>query len=293
MEFELKAVKGFILSPGNIFWKQKSGKLVQLCTKSGFLNLELIEKLFHSNHELLIENQLDLQLQADFCQYFKNHKLEVLVKEKKKWRSKLMSLFSGPLAREEVGQVEIDQLAWKVFSSVDQDFAQQLLDEDIELFKRGMSIASSYTLCAFMLGHYDDSFLSKLYTDTFLSLMDLNKIAPTPSLKMELERIRTKESWENEDRSLLSNIYKLDDKKKLLIGERFDGTGVQQMNSGEMTDLDMVLIALNEHYAYIGNLDKNIFYEIKNSYFRCNEKILKVFNKCLEDNRQDLSEMSA
>lgn len=293
MEFELKAVRGFILSPGNIFWKQKSGKLVQLCSKSSFLNLDLIEKLFRTNHELLIENQLDLQLQDEFCQYFKNHKTEVLVKEKKKWRSKLMSLFAGPLAKEEVEQVEIDQLAWKVFSSVDQGFTQQLLDEDIELFKRGMSIASSYTLCAFMLGHYDDSFLSKLYTDTFLSLMDLNKIAPTSSLKMELERVRIKENWESEDCSLLRNVYKLDDKKNLLIGERFDGTGVQQLNSGEMTDLDIVLIALNEHYGYIGNLDKNIFYEIKNSYFKCDEKILKVFNKCLEDNRQGLSEMSA
>ena len=52
------------------------------------------------------------------------------------------------------------------------------LEEDIELFKRSMSVATSYTLCAFMLGYYADNFLSDIFNETFLNLMDFKKKSP-------------------------------------------------------------------------------------------------------------------
>lgn len=278
----MKDVKGLILSPGNIFWKQKSGKLVQVCTKADFLNLELIEKLFTANHELLIEDRGDLQVQVEFCEYFKNHNAEILVMEKNQWRKKLLSLFSTRMCSEDFTQFEINQMAWIVFSTIDPEKAKELLDEDIELFKRSMNIATSYTLIAFMLGHYSDLFLSKLYTDTFLDLMELDNAVPVYSLKTQLEKIRTLESWEDEDKLILASIYQLDQRKKLLIGERYDGSGIENIKKCEMTGLEMVLIALNEHYAYSGHHEKNIFCEIKNLYFKCDEKILKVLRKCLD-----------
>ncbi|MBC7538945.1 MAG: hypothetical protein H7281_08990 [Bacteriovorax sp.] len=282
LELNLKDVKGFILSPGNIFWQQNSGAHVLLSAKSDFLNYLLIEKLSKSNYILLIENQIDLQLQHDFVFYFKSHQLEILIKEKLQWRLKLMGLFSLELARDEVSQFEIDQLMWKVFSRVEHEEAKKFLDKDIDLFKRGMSIAASYTICAFLLGYYSDAFLTKIFNETFLNLMDLNISVPIQTLKIQLEKIRNLEHLTAEDNHMLEDIYQLGNNKNVILAERYDGSGYRQINKSEMNDLEIVLVALNEHYSFEDSSHKSIFFEIKKSQFKCDEKILNVMRKCVE-----------
>ncbi|MFA6236763.1 MAG: hypothetical protein WC635_05495 [Bacteriovorax sp.] len=284
MKLNLKDLKGFILSPGNIFWKQKSGKLILLSAKSDFLNFELVEKLFKAEYELFIENQIDLQIQADFEEYFKRHRSEMLVREKLQWRIKLLGMFAGKMSSEVFTQFDLNQLTWKTFSTVNQQKAKTFLDQDIELFNRGMSIATSYTLCAFMLGYYSDEFLSKLFTDTFLNCVDIDQATPLHSLKIQLETIRTQESWTDEDKAVLDNVFHLGMKKDFLIGERFDGSGIKNVNKREMTDLEILLVALNENYSFSENTDRNIFYDIKNSSFKCDELVLSVLKKCLAAN---------
>lgn len=286
MELNLKDVKGFILSPGNIFWKQKSGNLILLCAKSDFLNLELIEKLFKAQSELLIENQIDFQIQDDFREYFTNHQNALLVKEKNQWRNKLLGLFAERMSSAEVTQFELNQLAWKTFSKVEAKEAQRILEEDLELFRRGASIATSYTLIAFILGYYSDDFLSKLFTETFLSLMTIEKVAPLPSLKAQLEKIRTEDSWSKDEKVMLENVYHLGQKKNLLIGERFDGSGINSINKREMTDLEIVQVALNQHYSYLGIKDHTIFFDLKNASFSCDQKIVSVLQKSLNFNAE-------
>lgn len=282
MDFKLKDLEGFILSPGNIFWKQNSGKLVQVASKSNFLNINLLEKLFRANHQLLVEDQIDLQIQTDFCEFFKNHSAELLVREKAQWRQRLRSLFSNRLSTKVVTQFDLNQLTWKAFSKVDQASAKGLLEVDIDLFNRGMSIATSYTLIAFMLGHYDDKFLKQIFTDTFLNLVDLNMIAPVYSLKAELEKINVMDTWHTEELNLLQSVYRLDQKPDFLLGERFDGSGIQKINKSEMTELEIVLIALDKHYGHSGVQATNIFYDIKNSLFKVDERILYSLQKFLE-----------
>lgn len=234
-DLNLKEMEGFILSPGNIFWQQKSGTHVLLSAKSDFLNFPLIEKLSNANHILLIENRINLQLQHDFIEYFKGHQSEVLVKEKLRWRFKLLTLFSEELGKEEVSQFEVDQLAWMVFSALSYEEARAFMEKDIELFKRSMSVATSYTLCAFLLGYYSDEFLSRIFTETFVNLMDIRMPNFIPGSK-----------W-------------------------------------EMTDLEGLLCALNDHYSSAGdNLHPSIFHEIKNSLFKCDERTLNVLKKCME-----------
>lgn len=292
IKLNLKDLKGFILSPGNVFWKQNSGKLILLSAKSDFLNFELVEKLFNANYELFIENQIDLQIQVDFEEYFKKHKAEMLVKEKQQWRNKLLALFGARMSSELFTQFDLNQLAWKTFSNVDQKKAKTFLEQDIELFNRAMSIAASYTLCAFILGYYSDEFLSKLFTETFLNCVDIDNIAPLHSLKIQLEAIRTQESWTEEDRAILSNVFHLETKKNFLIGERLDGSGVKNFNRYEMTDLEILLVALNENYSFNENTDRNIFYDIKNSTFKCDDSVLNRLKKCLAANEAP-REMSA
>lgn len=295
MKLNLAEVEGHILSPGNIFWKKKSENLVLVAAKSDFLNLELIRKLSDANHELFIEKQIDLELQEEFYRLFAQHKHELLITDKAQWRKSLRSFFTKRMCSDEISQLELNQLTWKVFSNVGREKAKQFLDQDIQLFNRAMSITTSYTLCAFMLGYYSDAFLSQLFNETFLSLVEIDREMPICSLKAKLEKIRTADSWQDEEKTLLSSVYHLTKKQNCLLGERFDGSGVLQVKKIEMTDLEIVMVALNEHYAYVETVEKNIFYEIKNSSFKCDQRILRVLQKFLrqEDEQGITSEMSA
>lgn len=282
MILNLTDVKGFILSPGNIFWERKPGVFILISKKADFMNLQLIEKLINAKHSVLIEDQINQQLFHDFLEYFKSYKLEALVREKLNWRTRLKTLFFLELGGDDVTQFEIDQLAWKFFSKIDYAEGQKIIDTDIDLFKRSMSIASSYTLCAFLLGYYSDEFLSKLYNETLLDLMDLNISLPIGTIKEKLETIRKKESLEAEDNQTLDNILQLSCKKSLLLGERFDGSGFMKINKREMTDLELLLVAISRHYDYSNRDYKTIFNEIKNATFECEEKVLTMLKACIE-----------
>ena len=277
----LNELRGFILSPGNIYWQQKSGAYILLSAKSDFLNFQLIEKLSNANHTLLIEDQIDLMTQTSFVENFNRHKNEILVREKLEWRSKLLALFSKELGGEEVSQFELNQLGWKVFSKVDLDQARELMEEDIDFFQRSMSVSVSFTLCAFILGYYNDDFLSKLFTETFLSLMDLKTLGSTKNFKVQLEKMRFIESLQPEDNQVFADIFQLSTKRNVLLGERYDGSGFWKINKFEMTDLELVLVALNRHYSYVDGSHRSIFYEIKNSSFECDERVLNILRKCI------------
>ena len=282
LDLNLENIKECILSPGDIFWQQKSGPCILVSAKSGFLNIQLIEKLFKANQCLFIENQIDLKIDKNFVENFKKHQREILIKEKLRWRSKLMSLFSEEFSVDGVSQFDVDLLAWKVFFRLSHEESQKFLENDIELFKRSMSVATSYTLCAFLLGYYDDEFLSQIFTETFLNLMDLKASVLPQTAKMELEKIRLQESLQFEDREILEGIYPLINKKNTLLTEYYDGSGVKQINAHEMTDLELVFVALNNHYSYSGIPHQSIFGEIKNGLFKCDIKILNILKKYMK-----------
>ncbi len=290
VDLNLNDLKGLVLSPGNIFWKQKSGALVLISSKSDFLNREMIEKLASSNHKLVIENQIDPHLQNEFVELFKAHEKELLIKEKLKWRGQIINLFSNQFSEKNFTQFEVDQMACAVFSSMTSEEVKHYLDLDIDLFKRSLSIASSYTFCAFLLGYYSDTFLKKLFMETIVSLMSFENIDPPLTLKSKLEKIRDVESLSLEDRHYLKEVYH---EKNALLGERYDGSGVQSINMKEMTDLELVFVALNKHFPLVVNNEhSSIFYEIKNSEFNCENKVLTVLNKILE-RKENAALMSA
>lgn len=290
MEFKLSDVQGHALSPGDIFWQQKSGNLVLISAKSDFLNIELVEKLFNSKSILLIENQINFDLQDEFEKFFRNHQKQLLVHEKLQWRKKLISLFASQLASPDLSQNELNQMSWKIFSTIDREKLKGFLSDDIDLFKRSMSVATSYTLCAFVLGYYSETFLTDLFSDTFLSLMDLNKDIPRASIKSQLEKIRTANLLDDEDKEFLDNVYQLKQKKNFVVGERYDGLGVKEISKFEMTDLELLLVALNDHYTFtmaeVGENERSIFFDIRNSFFKCDQKVLSTITRSLNVNNE-------
>ncbi|MGZ3787300.1 MAG: hypothetical protein ACXVLQ_02185 [Bacteriovorax sp.] len=291
-ELNLKDMKGFVLSPGNVFWKQKSGAEVLISAKADFLNLELIEKLSAANQNLIVSEQVDLHLQNEFIELFKAHEKELLVKEKNKWRLKLLSLFSGILSKEGLSQFELNMAAWRVFSKIERSEALIFLERDIDIFKRSVSIATSYALGAFLLGHYSDSFLQKIFNETFLGLVNLNPIVPVQKLKEDLERMRAESSFTEGDKSYLKS-FNQDKKQSLLFAEKYDGSGLQQINKNEMTDLELLLVALCSHYSFKDHDNKTIFNEIKKSQFNCEGKIAALLRRGLEIHTAKSMDLSA
>lgn len=253
LDFNLNEVRENLFSPGNIFWIQNSGNRVLLSSKNDFINFKLIEKLFTNKYQLIIEDRSDNKFKDDFISYFEKHKSEILVKEKMQWRRKLLTLFSTLQEETAIGQLEIGEMAWKVFSKVENSKAQNLLEIDIDLFKRSLNVATSYTLLAFVLGCYDDNFLSNVFTKTFLDQMELDNTIPVSTLKNQLE---TKRISDNNDFS---------DAKKI-----------------ELTDLEILLTTIDGHYSFKNISNENVFAEIKAMSFVCERKILAMINKSLE-----------
>jgi hypothetical protein len=290
MELNLKHLKGLILSPGNIFWIQKSGSRVLISAKEDFLNCELIEKLFKNNDKLLIENSIDYHLQHDFLELLEAHSEQILVREKGQWREAIIELCSTTFASPEFTQFEINQSLWVAFSNLKRDEAKKFLEMDIALFKRSLSIASNYTLCAFLLGYYDDVYLKKLFNETFVNLMSIEKIDPLPTLKEKLENIRETSVLSIEDKNYLEKIYK---QNNILLSERYDGTGVQSICENEMTELELVLVALCNHYPYGNEIKKTLFCEINEGSFFCEKKTLNRLKRSVVKTKEREASLSA
>lgn len=282
MKLNLLDLKGLLLSPGNIYWKRKEGKLVLISKKDNFLNIELIEKLEKAKQELSIENQIDSLIQEEFSSFFKSYQTYLLIKEKKPFRDNILNLFATKLCKENVSQLEINQMAWKIFSMINKEGSKKFFSDDLDFVNRSMSVATSLTFCVFMLGYYDDLFLSKLYTETFLKLMDLNESIPLHILKDKMEKVRINDNWQAEEESFLRDVYQFEYDEYFLIHERYDGSGINKIMKKEMSDLEMLLVALNEHYSYLNPPKNNIFWDIENSLLRCDVEILKQLKKCLK-----------
>lgn len=257
--------------------------MLLLSSKYDFLNFQLIEKLASANHTLLIENQNDLIIQSSFVEYFENHKKEMLIKEKIKWRSNIFTLFKNEFTSDEASQFELSQLGWKVFSKMNSSQAKKYMDVDKDLFQRSMNISTNYTLCALLLGYYDDAFLSTLFTETFLNLIDINHSGTIEDLKKQLETIRILEKLESKDITILDGVFSLSNKKNSLLGERLDGSGYWHINQREMTDLELVFVALNAHYSFFNLSNKTIFNDIEKSNFKCNERVLNTITNSINN----------
>ena len=275
----LKDLRGYVFAPGNIYWLQKSGAEVLLSLKSDFLNIQLMEKLAGANHTLLIECQNNLQIQSNFVDFFERHKDELLINSKMKWRKSLIALFNVEFSKDEASQFELSQLGWKVFSKIEAVEAKKYMEEDKDLFQRSMSISTSYALCAFLLGYYNDDFLSNLFTETFLNLISIKKSREVNELKIILESIRVLDKLESSHIEVLEDLFLLSNKKNIFLGERYDGSGYWKINGNEMNDLELVFVALNRHYSYTAPVTTTIFNDIRKGNFNCDNRILVALRR--------------
>jgi hypothetical protein len=281
-EFELilKNLRGHVLSPGNIFWIQKSGAKVSIAKKSDFLNYQLIEKLFKADHQLIIEDPISLEVQDEFLTLTKAHSSELLFKEKLKYQKRILDLFD----QHKLNQSEVSQLTWLAWSAIDAESIKTLIDFDLDFFKRSLNVATGIVFCAIMLGYYKDEFLKNLFNSSLKELMSMEKIELMDSMKAELDGYRKNDSLSDEAKFFFKKAYP---KTMSWAAERYDGSGVNSFNLKEMSDLEIVMVSLERHYSYKEVECDSIFEEIKNGKFKCNEKILSVLRKSLMKEAQN------
>lgn len=284
-DLNLKDLKGFVLSPGDIFWMKTSGTESLIAKKSDYLNEALVEKLLKAGHKLAIDNQIDFTLKHEFMGLIKAHEAEVLFKEKLQWKKRIFEL----LLQNKLNQVELGQLAWMAWSTVDREDVKHFIDFDLDLFKRSLNVATSYVFCALLLGYYQDNFLKKLFSSTLKDMMSMEKIELLDHMKTELESMRTHETLTNDEKEFVKRLYP---KAFSWAGERYNGSGVRAFYKREMSDLEQMMVALERHYSYRDVDGDTIFDEIKNGKFQCEGKILSVLKRSLTT-EQKTSELSA
>ena len=281
MQFNLNHIKDEILSPGNIFWKKSNGSDVLISKKGDVLNFDLIQKLYSAGHTLFMEDGVDLDLHNSLFSLYVKYSEELFMRDKIKWRDQLIEYLRHEFIENQKSQVEFNHLAWKFFSSITNEEAAIFVKKDSALFKRHLNVASSYTFCAFLLGYYEPGFLSNLFTTTLRNLMALGESIHVMGLKEKIEYLRLQDSFNAEDFKCVEEIATQDQMTKTMFFERYDGSGVRQINSREMSDLEIVMVALNRKYGVDETSHNNVLSDIVNGEVKCIERILKMLQRIL------------
>lgn len=281
MAFNFKAIKNEILSPGNIFWKKRSGDLVLITQKGDVINHELIQKLSDAFHDVVMNDEIDPHQRYKLNAIYEKYCEELLMRDKINWRDQLIELLRVDFIVNQNSQFEFNQLAWTFFSTFSSVDVQSFVKKDSELFKRNLTIASNYTFVAFILGYYEPRFLSDLFTSTINNLMQLGSSTNVLSLKEKIEYLRMQDSFHDDDYESVKEIASDELLSSTVLFERYDGSGLRKINSREMTDLELVLVALNRKYGIESNASENVFLEISRNNFKCEPRLLKTLQKLL------------
>lgn len=279
VELKLEQIKDELFSPGNIYWKKKSGEEVLVSGKSDILNLKMLQKLFQSNSLILIEDAIDFSSHEKIIQAFNNYKTELLIPKKLQWRSSINTFLLNDYYHSSRSQFDLNQLCWKLFSKISKEQSEVFINRDRDYFLRSISIATSYTLCAYLLGHYSERYLTQIYNSTLLSQMEIGKSELISELKNRLEDIRQKESLTTEDKDYLKSIIDSNQIEQCLYFLKDDGSGVMPINKHELSDMELVLTSLNFYYHFGAIDSKNILADIKEGKFKTNPQMVNIFKR--------------
>lgn len=274
-------IKDEILSPGDIFWKKNNGTEILISKKGDVLNSEIIQKFIKADCNLFLENSIDLSFHDLMHSIYIKYSEEILMRDKVLLRDEIVKNLRDEFIQRKKTQFELNHMAWRFFSKFSKEEAVTFIEKDKELFGRNLSIASSYTFCAFLLGYYETSFLSHLFNSCLNNLMDLGSSTQVLTLKEKMEYLRLQDSFNSEDYKCVEEIASPLLIKSTMLFERYDGSGMRQVNSREMNDLEIIFVAINRNFGFEEEYNINIFSEIQNGKLVCVSRILKNLQRIL------------
>jgi len=282
VEIKIEQVKDDVFSPGDVYWKRKSGIEVLISGKGDVLNIEMIQKLAQSNNTILIENQIDYASQKKLIEAFNKYESEILIPKKLEARSLFVALLLKYYYNTTATQFELNQLFGKLFSTVTRDQAENYLSRDREYFVRAINIATSYTLCAFLLGYYSEDFLKQIYNSTILSQMEIGKNELITTLKEKIEFIGQKTSLNDANKAFVRSIVEPGNFNQGIFFEKANGTGLMNITIYEMSDLELILTSLSYYYHFSDQDRLNILAEINEGKFAINRTVLNLLKRNFE-----------
>ena len=256
-----KDILSYFLSPGDIYWKQRSGTLVCINKRGEPLNIDLLHKLFEGEQNLIITNEVDSSFEDYFISLFDKYEAALLIKEKLGVRREIITMFKE-VADSKIEQYEFAMMGWRIFSQLDPEMRSNLIDKDADIVKRSVFVASSTCYLAFVVGYYDLKFLSKVFSHVLMRLINATSEDKLRDFKIFCEGIRQHQSMTADEKEKL--LFFIEDKnsESLFYYEQFDGSGILEINAREMTDLDLISIAMNKNYSYLNFNAPNIFKQV-------------------------------
>lgn len=280
VKFEFQKFQHELLAPGDIFWIKKSGRTL-VSKKGDMLNYALLKKLDEAGHTLMLENEIHFHMHDQLAALYEKYSGEFLMKDKIKWREEFIAKLKIHFVEEGRDQSELNYLAWRLFSRFNREDGVAFLERDSELFKRNLSVASAYTICAFLLGYYETQFLQRIFTSTLQNLMMLGTSVSVITLKEQLEYLRLQDSFNEEDVRMLGKIAAPELIQSSVIFEKYNGSGVRNINSREMSDLDIVMVALSRFYGFKLEVTVNVLKHIENGELACERRTLRTLQNVL------------
>lgn len=281
VELKIDQVKDDIFSPGDIYWKKTSGEVL-ISGKADILNIDMINKLAKANQVILIENEIDYESQKKMIEVFKKYESEVLISKKLEWRTAFNALLLKHYYNTSVLQFELNQLFWKLFSTMTREQAESFVNRDREYFLRAINIGTSYTVCAFLLGYYDEEFLKSIYNKVIFSQMEIGKNELVLRLKEKIEYIAGKVTLNDANKEYIKSIIQPRNIDQAIFFEKQNGSGLMNITVYEMSDLELILATLGQFYHFNDKDRKNILAEINEGVFGVNRVLLNLLKRNFE-----------
>lgn len=277
----LEQIKDDLFSPGNVYWKKTSGEVL-ISEKADILNIDMINKLSKANQVILIEDAIDYESQKKMIEVFRHYEAEVLISKKLEWRTMFNALLLKHYYNTSASQFELNQLFWKLFSTITRDQAEMFLNRDREYFMRAINIGTSYSVCAFLLGYYDEEFLKSIYNKAILSQMEIGKNELVLRLKEKIEYIAQKITLNDANKEYIKSIIQPRNIDQAIFFEKQNGSGLMNITVYEMSDLELILATLGQFYHFNDKDRKNILAEINEGVFGINRVLLNLLKRNFE-----------
>ena len=282
VDLKFSEISDDLLASGNIYWRQKSGTDILISAKGDLLNFEMLEKLASSDKDLIIEDSIEFKINKQFLKIFQKYSATISIKEKILARKEFNLFLIKVFYHSRRSQFELDQLCWKLFSNFSKEEGLKFIDRDRDYFKRSRSVASSYVMCAFLIGYYDVDFLRKIYNTTMIKFMNVGKDQLMVELKESLEMLRVKGSLTPNDKNIITSLIDLNDFDQSFLFEKFDGSGIMTINIHEMNDLELILSSLNYFYHFNEQDHLNILAAIHDGNFPIDKRLLNLIKRNFE-----------
>lgn len=277
-DLKYQDILSHFLAPGDIYWRQRTGTLLCVNKRGEPLNIDLIHKLFEGEQNLIITNEADSSFEESFMRLFERYKEALLVKEKLVIRKEIITMFVK-VANSHLNHFDFAMLGWRIFSKIEHELRRKLIKGDSDLFKRSVCVASSTCYLAFMVGYYDLDFLSKVFSSVLVKLTGITTDANRRDFKLFFEEVRHQEVLSEEDSEKMKHFLVGQDRRAAFFYEKANGSGMMGINAREMTDLDLIIIAMNKHYSYESFDMPNIFKQVLFTDIDIERHLMEIIKK--------------